>query len=74
MYLTLYLRCIQTWAGNIVSQCIRRRYALYFPSRTLTRTEIGLRVGECRLTVYNYAGRRESRQRVLGEQLLACFG
>ena len=33
MYLTLYLRCIQTWAGNIVSQCIRRRYALYFPSR-----------------------------------------
>jgi len=33
LYLPLYLHCIQTWAGNIVSQCIHRRYALYLASR-----------------------------------------
>ena len=33
LYLPLYLHCIQTWAGNIVSQCIHRCYALYLASR-----------------------------------------
>ena len=33
LYLTLYLRCIQTWAGYIVSQCIHSAPPLYLPSR-----------------------------------------
>ena len=41
LYLTLYLHCIQTWAGNIVSQCIHRHYALYLASRLLL--EVGQR-------------------------------
>ena len=40
MYLTLYLRCIQTWAGNIVSQCIHRHYALYLASRAYSAHEV----------------------------------
>ena len=33
LYLPLYLHCIQTWAGYIVSQCIHRHRPLYLTSR-----------------------------------------
>ena len=33
LYLPLYLHCIQTWAGYIVSQCIHRHPPLYLTSR-----------------------------------------
>ena len=34
LYLPLYLHCIQTWAGYIVSQCIHRHPPLYLTSRS----------------------------------------